>query len=105
MFQINIKGLPEVLHPLGSLVCQETFTVITENKAGSHIFRNKQQVRLSTSAVLPHCSLLKVRHVLLYENQLIFCKQLTEKGGAGLYQFKFSLAIANLGMSSLIKVK
>ena len=52
MLQINIKGLPEVLHPLGSLVCQETFTVITENKAGSHIFRNKQQVELPSSAVL-----------------------------------------------------
>jgi len=86
LHQINIKGLPEVLHPLGSLVCQESFKVVTENKSGSHIFRNRQQTR----------------HVLLYENQLIFCKQLTEKGGV-CYQFKFSLAIVNLGMSSIIK--
>jgi len=86
LHQINIKGLPEVLHPLGSLVCQESFSVVTENKAGSHIFRNRQQRR----------------HVLLYENQLIFCKQMTEKGGV-CYQFKFSLAIVNLGMSSIIK--
>merc|ERR1719320_2336910 len=55
LHQINIKGLPEVLHPLGSLVCQESFSVLTENKTGSHIFRNKQQMR----------------HVLLYENHLM----------------------------------
>lgn len=81
-----LQGLPEVLHPLGSLVCQESFSVLTENKTGSHIFRNKQQVR----------------HLLLYDNQLIFCKQFSEKAGVG-YQFKFSLAIANLGMSSVVK--
>ena len=60
--------------------------MLTENKTGTHIFRNKQQVR----------------HLLLYENHLIFCKQFTDKTGVS-YQFKFSLAIANLGMSSVIK--
>jgi len=88
LHQINIKCLPEVLHPLGSLVCQDTFSVVTENKTGSHIFRNKQQMR----------------HLLLYENQLIFCKQFGDKSEKTVsYQFKFSLAIANLGMSSLVK--
>jgi len=38
----------------------------------------------------------------LYENHLIFCKQVTEKGVIS-YQFKFSLTVANLGMSSIIK--
>ena len=61
---------------------------MTENKTGSHIFRNKQQCR----------------HLLLYENHLIFCKQFGDKSGSTVsYQFKFSLAIANLGMSSVIK--
>ena len=69
-------------------MCQDTFSVVTENKTGSHIFRNKQQIR----------------HLLLYENHLIFCKQFGDKSGNTVsYQFKFSLAIANLGMSSVIK--
>ena len=33
----NIKSLPEVLQPLGSLICQETFTVTTENKSQSQL--------------------------------------------------------------------
>jgi len=87
LHQVNIKGLPEVLHPLGTLVCQESFAVLTENKSQSQIlFRNKQQRR----------------HVLLYENQLIFCKQLQERSGTS-YQFKFSLPVANMGMSSIVK--
>jgi len=87
LHQVNIKGLPEILHPLGSLVCQETFSVLTENKSQSQIlFRNKQQRR----------------HILLYENHLIFCKQMTDKSGA-CYQFKFSLPISNMGFSSVIK--
>ena len=87
LHQVNIKGLPEVLHPLGSLVCQESFSVLTENKSQSQIlFRNKQQRR----------------HVLLYDNYLVFCKQVNEKGGTN-YQFKFSLGTSNLGMSSIIK--
>ena len=69
-------------------MCQDTFSVVTENQTGSHIFRNKQQIR----------------HLLLYENQLIFCKQFGDKSANTVsYQFKFSLAISNLGMSSLIK--
>jgi len=87
LHQVNIRGLPKVLHPLGSLICQESFSVLTENKSQSQIlFRNSKQRR----------------HVLLYENHLIFCKQLTEKGATS-YQFKFSLTVANLGMSSIIK--
>ncbi|XP_023327389.1 guanine nucleotide exchange factor DBS [Eurytemora carolleeae] len=83
LHQIDIKGLPEILHPLGSLVCQETFAVLTENKSQSQIlFRNRQQRR----------------HVLLYENHIVFCKQ----SGSD-YHFKFSLATSTLGMSSIIK--
>lgn len=83
LHQIDIKGLPEILHPLGSLVCQESFSVLTENKSQSQIlFRNRQQRR----------------HVLLYENHIVFCKQ----SGSD-YHFKFSLATTNLGMSSIIK--
>jgi len=87
MHQGNVRGLPEVLHPLGSLVCQENFSVLTENKSQpSHIFRNRRQPR----------------QVLLYDSQLVFCKQTNEKRGP-IYHFKFSLAIGNLGMSSIIK--
>ena len=83
----NLRGLPEVLQPLGSLICQETFAVLSENKSQSQIlFRNSKQRR----------------HVLLYENHLIFCKQMTEKGGTS-YQFKFSLPVGTMGMSSIIK--
>ena len=39
------------------------------------------------------------RHVLLYENHIVFCKQ----SGSD-YHFKFSLATTTLGMSSIIKV-
>jgi hypothetical protein len=39
------------------------------------------------------------RHILLYENHIVFCKQ-----GGSEYTFKFSLSTANLGMSSIIKV-
>ena len=86
----NVKSLPEMLQPLGSLICQETVTVWSENKSQSQLlFRNKSQRR----------------HLLLYENHLIFCKQLSEKTGEarGVYQFKLSLPIANMGMSSQIK--
>ena len=85
--QSNVRGLPEVLHPLGSLVCQETFKVLTENKSQSnHIFRNRGQTQ----------------QVLLYESQLVFCKQTNEKRGP-IYHLKISLKIGNLGMSSIIK--
>ena len=82
-----LKGLPESLQPLGSLICQETFAVVSENKTQSQIlFRNAKQHR----------------HLLLYENSLIFCKQVMEKGGTS-YQFKFSMPIGSMGMSSIIK--
>jgi len=85
----NLKGLPEVLQPLGSLICQETFAVLSENKSQSQIlFRNSKQRR----------------HILLYENHLIFCKQVTEKGGTS-FQFKFSLPVGSMGMSSIIKAE
>ena len=84
----NIKSLPEELQPLGSLICQETLTVWSENKSQSQLlFRNKSQRR----------------HVLLYENHLVFCKQLSEKTGDTAYQFKLSLPVTNMGMSSMIK--
>jgi len=87
MHQSNIRGLPEVLHPLGSLVQQETFSVLVENRnQPSNIFKNRRQSR----------------QVLLYDSQLVFCKQTNEKRGP-VYHFKFSLAITSLGMSSIIK--
>ena len=74
---------------------QETFTVVTENKSQSQIlFRNRAQQR----------------HILLYENYLIFCKQwgesepAPERGPAeAKYQFKFSLAVANLSVNPRVK--
>ena len=82
-----LKGLPESFQPLGPLICQETFSVVSENKSQSQIlFRNTKQHR----------------HLLLYENYLIFCKQVQEKGGTT-YQFKLSMSIGSMGMSSIIK--
>ena len=86
----NIKSLPEELQPLGSLICQETMTLWSENKSQSQLlFKNRSQRR----------------QLLLYENHLIFCKQMSEKTGEIVYQFKLSLPIANMGMSSLIKAE
>ena len=83
----NLKGLPESIQPLGYLICQETFAVVSENKSQSQIlFRNSKQHR----------------HLLLYENNLIFSKEVTEKGGSS-YQFKFSMPVGSMGMSSIIK--
>ena len=57
--QGNIRGLPEVLYPLGGLVCKEVFSVHIENKQqASHIFKSRKQTR----------------QVLLFDTQLVFCK-------------------------------
>ena len=56
---------------------------ITFINRGLNLLRNRQQRR----------------HVLLYENHIVFCKQ----SGSD-YHFKFSLATTTLGMSSIIKV-
>ena len=82
----NIKQLPASLQPLGSLVCQETFTVTSENKSQSQLLFRKNGQR---------------RHVLLYENHLIFCKQMER--GEDVFMFKLSLPVASMGMSSVIK--
>ena len=59
--QGNIRGLPEILYPLGGLVCQEVFSVHIENKQqSSHIFKSRKQTR----------------QVLLFDTQLVFCKVL-----------------------------
>ena len=74
--QPNIKGLPEEIFPLGPLIYEETFLVLTENKTESQIlFRNSKQRR----------------QVLLYEHYLVFCKKLTQKTWTS-YHFKFCLA-------------
>ena len=69
--------------------------MVTENKSQSQIlFRNRAQQR----------------HILLYENYLIFCKLVgeaespAERGGSEpKYQFKFSLAVANLSVAPRVK--
>ena len=49
------------------------------------------------------------RHVLLYDNHVVFCKQgnsgSSEKnnGGGAAFHFKFSLATNGVGMSSVVK--
>lgn len=87
LHQPNIKSLPDELFPLGPLVYEETFLVLTENKSGSQIlFRNSKQRR----------------QVLLFEDYLVFCKTMTQKTRIS-YHFKFCLALACLGMSSIIK--
>ena len=84
----NLKNLPEMLQPLGSLICQETFSVTTENKSQSQLLFRKNAQR---------------RHVLLYENHLIFCKQVQQDKGEDVFMFKLSLPVTNMGMSSMIK--
>ena len=84
----NIKSLPDVLQPLGALICQETFTVTTENKSQSQLLFRKNAQR---------------RHILLYENHLIFCKYIQQDKGEDVYMFKLSLPVTNMGMSSMIK--
>ena len=69
--------------------------MVTENKSQSQIlFRNRAQQR----------------HILLYENYLIFCKLVGEADSPGergasepKYQFKFSLAVANLSVNPRVK--
>ena len=69
--------------------------MVTENKSQSQIlFRNRPQQR----------------HILLYENYLIFCKLLgeaespAERGTSEpKYQFKFSLAVANLSVNPRVR--
>ena len=58
--QGNIRGLPEILYPLGSLVCQEMFSVHIEKKQqSSQMFKSRRQAR----------------QVLLFDSQLVFCKE------------------------------
>ncbi|QQP32549.1 Uncharacterized protein FKW44_024255, partial [Caligus rogercresseyi] len=84
--EVNIKGLPKALCPLGSLVASDVFQVTSENKSQSQIlFRNRSQRRT----------------VFLHDNQLLVCKPVNEKTQN--YQFKFSLATSSLGMSSIVK--
>ena len=65
--------------------CQETFTVVTENKSQSQIL---------------FCNRPQTRHVLLYDNYLILCR-VSEAGHVSSrvgYQYKFSLPVSNVSM-------
>jgi len=88
LHRVNITNLPSLLDPLGSLVCQETFTVLTENKSQSQVlFRNRAQTR----------------HVLLYENYLIFCRVSVDHTEPRTnYQYKFSLPINSISLKSVV---
>ena len=102
----NIKSLPEVLQPLGSLICQETFTVTTENKSQSQLlFRlaNCLILYLNLKLYFLIRKNAQRRHILLYENHLIFCKYIQQDKGEDVYMFKLSLPVTNMGMSSMIK--
>ena len=84
LHRVNITNLPPLLLPLGTLICQDTFTVVTENKSQSQIlFRNKPQSR----------------HVLLYDNFLIFCRKETDHDTIN-YQYKFSLPVQNIALNT-----
>ena len=96
LHHVNIINLPTLLQPLGSLISQvwsmksfktenslkiifkDTFTVVTENKSQPQItFRNRPQAR----------------HVLLYENYIIFCRVQQSESSNICYQYKFSLPV------------
>ena len=71
-----------------NLNLQETFTVLTENKSQSQVlFRNRAQTR----------------HVLLYENYLIFCRVSVDHTEPRTnYQYKFSLPINSISLNSVV---
>ena len=81
------RGLPAVANPLGPLIAQNVFQVISDSGKGQSqiLFKNKGQRR----------------HVFLYENHLVFTKVVNEK--AGLFQFKMAMATNSLGMSSIVR--
>ena len=87
LHSVTIKGLPSAANPLGPLIAQNVFQVITDTgKSQSQIlFRNKGQRR----------------HVFLYENHLVFTKVVNEK--SALFQFKMAMATSSLGMSSVVR--
>ena len=81
------RALPTAANPLGPLITQSVFQVISDNGKGQSqiLFKNKGQRR----------------HVFLYENHLVFTKVVNEK--AGLYQFKMAMATNSVGMSSIVR--
>ena len=87
MLFLLCRGLPAVANPLGPLIAQNVFQVISDSGKGQSqiLFKNKGQRR----------------HVFLYENHLVFTKVVNEK--AGLFQFKMAMATNSLGMSSIVR--
>jgi len=92
LHDITIKGLPSAAQPLGALVTHDIFTVTSEN--------NKSALT-GAQILLLRGNRGQRRHVFLYENHVVFAKVVSEK--SQVYGFKFCLATASLGMSSVVK--
>ena len=92
LHNITIKGLPLAAQPLGALVTHDIFTVTSEN--------NKSSLT-GAQILLLRGNRGQRRHVFLYENHVVFAKVVSEK--SQVYGFKFCLATASLGMSSVVK--
>ncbi len=118
--EVVIRGLPAALGPLGVLSAQQFFQVATENKGQS-----------STSQLLFARNRLQRRQVFVYDSHVVFCKPLDKEAkesllkdksveggsdgsdgtngisGSGMsgnkFQFKFALATAGLGMSTVVR--
>ena len=80
--QGNIRGLPEILYPLGSLVCQVSLRsvgpppslqlnlcVFVQEMFSVHIEKKQQSSQMFKSR-------RQARQVLLFDSQLVFCKEI-----------------------------
>lgn len=81
--QGNIRGLPEILYPLGSLVCQVSVrsvgppsslqlnlcVFVSQEMFSVHIEKKQQSSQMFKSR-------RQARQVLLFDSQLVFCKEI-----------------------------
>ncbi len=94
---VFVKGLPASLKQgLGALCCQDAFSVATTSLDGSGGSRSQPTQLFGRNKS-------QRRYIFLYDNHVVFCKQISGNGDAGSYQFKFALGTKNLGMSSVVK--
>ena len=79
--QGNIRGLPEILYPLGSLVCQVCGVILVLlqlrlklSVCGQEMFNVHIEKKQQSSQMFK--SRRQARQVLLFDSQLVFCKEI-----------------------------